>query len=65
MDKAFEFEFARDFVFNQAKGKVMKMTRGLYPAPLKILQVVRTGIESGPEKGYEAEARVRIQSFAY
>ncbi len=29
----------KDYVFNTAKGKVMKMTQGLYPAPLKILEV--------------------------
>lgn len=47
---------ARDFVFNKAKGQVMKMTNGLYPAPLKILEVVRTGIEK-PHVGYEAERK--------
>lgn len=47
---------ARDYVFNKAKGQVMKMTNGLYPAPLKIIEVVRTGIET-PSKGYEAERR--------
>ena len=30
---------AKDYVFDQAKGKVMKQTQGLYPAPLKILEV--------------------------
>ena len=29
----------------QAKGKVMKQTNGLYPAPLKILDVLRTGCD--------------------
>ena len=36
----------------------MGQTKGLYPAPLKILDVVKTGIEKGPEAGYEAEAQV-------
>lgn len=35
----------------------MKQTQGLYPAPLKILEVIKTGVEKGPEAGYEAEAR--------
>lgn len=47
---------ARDFVFNKAKGQVMKMTNGLYPAPLKILEVIRSGIEN-PSTGYEVERK--------
>jgi enoyl-CoA hydratase/long-chain 3-hydroxyacyl-CoA dehydrogenase len=34
----------------------MKMSKGLYPAPLKILEVVRTGLDKGVQAGYEAEA---------
>merc|ERR1719273_478801 len=45
----------KDYVFNQAKGKVMKMTNGLYPAPLKILEAVRAGLDGGPDAGYKAE----------
>ena len=45
----------KDYVFNQAKGKVMKQTNGLYPAPLKILEVLRAGADGGPEAGYKAE----------
>lgn len=56
-DKAFEYDFIRNYVFNQAKAKVMAQTKGLYPAPLKILEVIKTGIEKGPEAGYEAEAK--------
>ena len=29
----------RNYIFSQAKKKVMKMTNGLYPAPLKIMEV--------------------------
>lgn len=47
---------ARNFVFNKAKGQVMKMTNGLYPAPLKIIEVVKGGIEN-PGKGYELERK--------
>lgn len=50
------FTPARDFVFNKAKGQVMKLTNGLYPAPLKILDVIRAGIES-PATGYEVERK--------
>jgi len=47
------------------------MTAGKYPAPLKVLEVVRTGLVEGEEDGYEAEAKVsyffdgktRLQAF--
>ncbi|KAL8581460.1 hypothetical protein ACOMHN_004345 [Nucella lapillus] len=56
MDLILSYDMGKDFVFNKAKAQVMKMTGGLYPAPLKILQVVRTGVDKGPEVGYKAEA---------
>merc|ERR1719158_1239026 len=52
---AFGVGQVKDYVFNQAKGKVMKQTNGLYPAPLKILEVVRAGLDGGPDAGYKAE----------
>lgn len=48
---------ARDFVFNKAKDTVMKMTNGLYPSPLKILEVVKAGIETPGAKGFELERK--------
>lgn len=47
---------ARDFVFNKAKGQVLKMTNGLYPAPLKIVDVVKNGIVN-PSTGFEVERK--------
>jgi len=59
MDKvtktALGYDFVKDYLFKTAKGKVMKQTNGLYPAPLKILEVLRTGLDEGPAKGYIAE----------
>jgi len=52
---AFGVGQVKDYVFNQAKGKVMKQTNGLYPAPLKILEVIRAGLDGGPDAGYKAE----------
>lgn len=57
MSWAFSTDFVKDQVFKKAKAQVMKMSGGLYPAPLKILEVVRTGLDKGPAAGYEAEAR--------
>lgn len=50
-------EFVKDQVFKKAKAQVMKLTGGLYPAPLKILEVIRTGLDKGSIVGYEAEAK--------
>lgn len=55
--KALQFKYAQDFIFGKAKETVMKMTQGCYPAPLRIIQVVRTGIEKGIVEGYKAEAK--------
>lgn len=57
LNYALTFEFVKNQIFNRAKAQVMKMTGGLYPAPLKILEVVRTGLDKGPVVGYEAEAK--------
>lgn len=46
----------RRIVYNKAKEMVLKQTQGNYPAPLKILECVETGMEQGMEKGLEAEA---------
>lgn len=56
-EKIMEMEYVRNYIFNKARATVMKQTKGLYPAPLKILDVVKTGVEQGSEKGYEAEAQ--------
>merc|ERR1711953_349 len=55
MDKAFGLGPVKDYVFKTARGKVMKQTNGLYPAPLKILDSIRAGLDGGPTKAYEAE----------
>ncbi|XP_053394852.1 trifunctional enzyme subunit alpha, mitochondrial-like isoform X2 [Mercenaria mercenaria] len=39
------------------KAPVMKQTKGKYPAPLRIIEVAKTGATEGAEKGYEAEAK--------
>jgi len=47
MGAALKFDFVKDKIFEKARGQVMKQTNGLYPAPLKILNVVRTGLDKG------------------
>ena len=46
----------RNLVFARAEKDVQKRTRGHYPAPLAILEVVKTGLEKGSAAGYDAEA---------
>lgn len=46
----------RKVLFDQAKKQLASKTHGNYPAPEKILEVVKTGLESGFEAGLEAEA---------
>jgi len=46
----------QDYVLKQARGKVMKQTQGLYPAPLKIIDVVNTTLKKGTAEGYKAES---------
>ncbi|KAI9560509.1 hypothetical protein GHT06_011442 [Daphnia sinensis] len=52
---ALKYNFVKDYIFNKAKVQVMKQTNGLYPAPLKILEVLRTTVDKGFEAGYVAE----------
>lgn len=46
----------RKVLFDKAREKVLSKTRGNYPAPERILEVVRIGLEEGMEKGFQAEA---------
>jgi 3-hydroxyacyl-CoA dehydrogenase/enoyl-CoA hydratase/3-hydroxybutyryl-CoA epimerase len=48
--------FSRDIIFNQARKQVEKKTQGNYPAPAKIIDCVRQGLNKGMAKGLEIEA---------
>ncbi|KAK7940427.1 hypothetical protein WMY93_003753 [Mugilogobius chulae] len=56
-DYVMSFEFVRNQIYKTVHGKVMKQSKGLYPAPLKIIECVKTGVEQGPIAGYLAEAQ--------
>jgi len=47
----------RAFVLSQARKKTVAQTKGKYPAPLRALEVVATGIARGTAAGFDAEAR--------
>jgi 3-hydroxyacyl-CoA dehydrogenase/enoyl-CoA hydratase/3-hydroxybutyryl-CoA epimerase len=46
-----------NLIFDQAKKQVLKKTRGLYPAPIEIIECVRTGLKEGMKAGLEAERK--------
>jgi len=46
----------RAYIFSQARKTVMKASKGMYPAPLKILEVVKEGLETTLNKGLDIEA---------
>ena len=48
--------FTRDIIFDQARKQVLKKTQGNYPAPAKIIDCVRQGMNKGMVKGLEVEA---------
>jgi len=51
----------RKLVFDQARSRTLERTGGNYPAPLKALEVIRTGLERGRDAGFDAEARAAAE----
>ncbi|XP_050804729.1 trifunctional enzyme subunit alpha, mitochondrial isoform X3 [Gopherus flavomarginatus] len=56
-DYALSVPFVRQQIYKTVEKRVQKQTKGLYPAPLKIIEVVKTGLEQGNEAGYLAESQ--------
>ncbi|XP_036922657.1 trifunctional enzyme subunit alpha, mitochondrial [Sturnira hondurensis] len=54
---AMNIPFVREQVYKKVEEQVRKQTKGLYPAPLRIIDVVKTGLEQGKEAGYLAESQ--------
>jgi 3-hydroxyacyl-CoA dehydrogenase/enoyl-CoA hydratase/3-hydroxybutyryl-CoA epimerase len=48
--------FGRKVLFSQALKTVLGKTKGNYPAPIKIIECVKMGVEQSPAKGYQLEA---------
>lgn len=46
----------RNIIFDQAGKQVLKKTQGNYPAPDKIIDCVRQGLDKGMDKGLDVEA---------
>ncbi|WP_340618875.1 fatty acid oxidation complex subunit alpha FadJ [Xenorhabdus entomophaga] len=47
----------RPLLFHTVHQKTRAKTHGHYPAPEKIINVIRTGLEKGLDKGFKAEAK--------
>ncbi|XP_025967043.2 trifunctional enzyme subunit alpha, mitochondrial [Dromaius novaehollandiae] len=56
-DYAMAIPFVRQQVYKRVESKVQKQTKGLYPAPLKIIEVVKTGLDQGHDAGYLSESQ--------
>lgn len=54
---AMTIPFVRQQVYKTVEEKVKKQTKGLYPAPLKIIDAVKAGLEQGNDAGYLAESQ--------
>jgi 3-hydroxyacyl-CoA dehydrogenase/enoyl-CoA hydratase/3-hydroxybutyryl-CoA epimerase len=48
--------FGRKVLFNQATKTVLSKTKGNYPAPLKIIDCIKAGVEQSQAKGFQLEA---------
>ncbi|MEW6989482.1 fatty acid oxidation complex subunit alpha FadJ [Colwelliaceae bacterium 6441] len=48
--------FGRKIVFAQATKTVLSKTKGNYPAPLKIIDCIKVGVEESQAKGFQLEA---------
>lgn len=49
--------FGRNFLFDQARKQTLGKTKGNYPSPLKIIDVIQAGLSKGMVAGLDAEAR--------
>ncbi|KAM6991740.1 hydroxyacyl-CoA dehydrogenase trifunctional multienzyme complex subunit alpha a [Tautogolabrus adspersus] len=55
-DKLMDLAPVRKKIYKTVSEKAHKMSKGLYPAPAKIIECVQTGLEQGREAGYLAES---------
>ncbi len=51
----------RKVVLDQARKQVLARTGGNYPAPLRAIEVIATGLAKGSEAGFAAEARAEVE----
>ena len=59
--KSFFFKPVNWFIFNQAKKNVLKKTAGNYPAPIKIINVIKKSLSTSIEKSLELEKKAFLE----
>ena len=52
-----KYPAGQNFILDKARKMVEKKTYGLYPAPLSIIEVIRTGLQAGEKAGLGKESR--------
>ncbi len=57
IDRAMKFGPIRGFIISKAQAQTLKMTKGKYPAPLKILEVINKGLGTNMAKALDFEAQ--------
>ncbi len=55
-NRLMKFGPVKDYVIAQARKQALKLTKGKYPAPMKILDVVRRGLSTDLDTGLQYEA---------
>jgi 3-hydroxyacyl-CoA dehydrogenase/enoyl-CoA hydratase/3-hydroxybutyryl-CoA epimerase len=56
VEKLLANKVGRNIIYQQAEKTVLAKTKGNYPAPLKIIDCIRVGMEESSPKGYQVEA---------
>ncbi len=57
IDGVMKFGPIRSFVISKARAKTLKATKGKYPAPMKILDVIDNGLGASMEEALDLEAK--------
>ncbi len=52
-----KYPMGQNLILNKARSMVQQKTKGLYPAPFAIIEVLRTGIQDGTRLGFAKESR--------
>jgi len=56
IEKILANKMGRNLIYQQAEKTVLAKTKGKYPAPLKIIDCIRVGMERSSAEGYQIEA---------
>ena len=57
IDRSLTFGAARNLVLNKAMKQTLEQTNGNYPAAIKVLEIIRAGLDGGFQAGLDAERK--------